>query len=230
MPTQTSSTADNALDLAAGPDRAQTVGEEIANSVSHGAGLIAAAIGVPFLALRAAKSSRGPGAVIGAAIFAAAVLLVYSVSAAYHAWPHGKAKRVLRVIEHVAIFLLIAGTYTPFTLGILRGPLGWTLFGLVWALAAAGVILKTASSKRYSGLSIGLYLLMGWLAVVAIPPLWRELPRAGFVGLLAGGLAYTLGVAFYANDHRVKYGHFLWHLFVMAGTACHFFVVALYAL
>ena len=211
-------------------ERPQTLGEEIANSVSHGAGLIAAAAGLPFLFLRASRSARGTGAVVGAGVFAAAVLLVYFASTVYHAWPRGRAKHVLRLVEHAAIFLLIAGTYTPFTLGVLRGPLGWTLFGVVWTLAAAGVVLKTVAGVRHPNLSTALYLLMGWLAVVAIPPLWRGLPHAGFLGLILGGVSYTLGVIFYATDHRLRYGHFLWHLFVMGGTACHFIVVLRYTL
>ncbi|MDE2490350.1 MAG: hemolysin III family protein [Elusimicrobia bacterium] len=210
--------------------RPQTFGEELANSVSHGAGMLAAAAGVPFLLMRAARSARGTTAEFGAVVFAVAVLLVYLSSSVYHAWPRGRVKRVLRVVEHSAIFLLIAGTYTPFTLGVLRGPLGWTLFAVVWALAAFGVTLKIAGGLRYPRLSTALYLLMGWLAVVAIHPLWLSLPRAGFLWLLAGGLSYTLGVVFYLTDNRLRYGHFLWHLFVMAGTACHFLVVLRYAL
>jgi hemolysin III len=212
------------------PDREQSLGEEIANSVSHGAGLIAAAVGVPLLAIRAWHSPHGPWAIAGASVFGTTVLLVYLASSLYHAWPRGRAKHALRIFEHISIFLLIAGTYTPFTLGVLRGPFGWTLFGLVWALAAGGVILKAVSGVRYPHLSTGLYLLMGWLAVFAVPPLWRTLPHAGFYGLIGGGLAYTLGVVFYVTDHRLRYGHFLWHLFVMAGTACHFVVVLQYAI
>ncbi len=217
-------------EAALGIDRPQTMGEEIANSVSHGAGLLAAAAGVPFLILRGLHSVRGAPAVVGAVVFAAAVVLVYTASSVYHAWPRGRAKHVLRVVEHSAIFFLIAGTYTPFTLSVLRGPLGWTLLVVVWTLALFGVGLKVFGGLRYPRLSTGLYLAMGWMAVVAIRPLYLGLPHAGFLWLVAGGLSYTLGVVFYLTDHRLRYGHFLWHLFVMGGTACHFFVVLRYAL
>jgi hemolysin III len=211
-------------------DRPQTSGEELANTISHGAGVLAAAVCVPFLLMRAARSARGTSAEFGAVVFAVAVLLLYLASSVYHAWPRGKIKRVLRVVEHSAIFLFIAGSYTPFTLGVLRGPLGWTLFVLIWTLAAGGVTLKIAGGLRYPRLSTALYLLMGWIAVVAIHPLWLLLPRAGFLWLVAGGLSYTLGVVFYLTDNRLRYGHFLWHLFVLGGTACHFLVVLRYTL
>jgi hemolysin III len=142
----------------------------------------------------------------------------------YHALPRGKAKRAFQVIEHAAIFLLIAGTYTPFTLGVLRGAWGWTLLGLVWGLAAVGVLLAVVGGVRYRTLSVLLYLGMGWLVVVAIRPLWLGMPLSGLLWLVAGGLAYTVGIAFFAAK-RLRYSHFVWHLFVLAGTACHFIAV-----
>lgn len=207
--------------------RAQTPGEEIANSVSHGVGLLAAVAAAPVLILAAVQRGGAPG-IIGASIFAATVGLLYLTSVLYHALPENRAKRVFQVLDHGAIFLLIAGTYTPFTLGILRGAWGWSLFGLVWSLALVGVVLKATSGVRYPRLSMGLYLAMGWLIVIAIKPLWLLMPAAGLFWLLAGGIAYTAGVAFYAAE-RVRYSHFVWHLFVLAGTACHFIAVLRYA-
>ena len=150
-------------------------------------------------------------------------------STLYHALPVGKAKRRFRVIEHCVIFILIAGTYTPLTLGILRGHFGWTLFGIVWGLAIAGVALKAFYKTAHPIISTGLYLLMGWLLVIAIKPLFARMPTAGLFLLIAGGLSYTAGVAFFATDSRLKYGHLIWHLFVITGTTCHYFVVLWYA-
>ncbi|HLQ27157.1 MAG TPA: hemolysin III family protein [Acidiferrobacterales bacterium] len=209
-------------------DRAQSLGEEIANSVSHGVGLAAALIAAPFLLVAVAR--HGSGAVIvGAGIFVGTMVLLYLTSTLYHALAENRAKHVFQVLDHSAIFLLIAGTYTPFTLGVLRGPWGWALFGLVWGLAVVGMVLKAVGGVRYPVLSTFLYLGMGWLALIAIRPLWLYLPLAGLLWLVAGGAAYTVGVAFFALDERVRYAHFVWHLFVMAGTACHFVAVYRYA-
>ena len=141
----------------------------------------------------------------------------------------GKAKRIFRRIEHSAIYLLIAGTYTPFTFGVLKGIWGWTLFGIVWGLAFFGIALKIFQKQHHLILSTVLYLLMGWVIVIAINPLMANLPTEGLLWLLAGGLSYTVGVAFFATDSKLKYGHFIWHLFVIGGTTCHFFAVYWYA-
>jgi len=154
--------------------------------------------------------------------------LLYLASTLYHALPGNRAKRVFQVLDHAAIFLLIAGTYTPFTLGVLHGTLGWTLFGLVWGLALAGVALTAAGGVRYPKLTTWLYLAMGWLILIAIKPLWLRMPSEGLFWLLGGGIAYTVGVAFYAAK-RVRYFHFVWHLFVITGTACHFIAVLRFA-
>jgi hemolysin III len=210
------------------PEREQSRGEEIANSISHGIGLVAALVATPFLVLQAVR--RGDtGFIVGASVFAATMVLLYLASTLYHALPIGKAKRVFRVIEHSAIFLLIAGTYTPFTLGVLRGAWGWTLLGLVWGLAVAGVALKTLNRMSHPIISTSLYLLMGWLILIAVNPLYARVPASGLLWLVAGGVAYTAGVAFFAADSRLRYSHFIWHLFVMAGTACHYFAVFWYA-
>jgi hemolysin III len=207
--------------------RVSSFGEEIANSVSHGVGFLAALVASPFLVLAAAQRG-GLLAVVGASVFAGTMAALYLASTLYHALPRNKAKRVFRVLDHSAIFLLIAGTYTPFTLGIMRGAWGWTLFGVVWVLAALGVILKSVGGIRYPRLSTTLYIGMGWLALIAIRPLSVHVPVAGLVWLIAGGVAYTAGIAFYAAE-RVRYGHFVWHMFVLTGTVCHFFAVLWYA-
>lgn len=208
--------------------RARSRGEEIANSLSHGLGLIASLVAAPFLVLHAARQGDA-GFIAGTSIFVATMALLYLASTLYHALPIGHAKRVFRVIEHSAIFLLIAGTYTPFTLGVLNGAWGWTLLGLVWGIAVAGVTLKALNRLTHPVLTTSLYLLMGWLIVIAAQPLSERVPASGLLWLLAGGLAYTLGVVFFALDSRLRYGHFIWHLFVMAGTACHYFAVLWYA-
>jgi hemolysin III len=195
--------------------------------VSHGVAVVAALAATPFLVLGAARRG-GAFAIVGASVFAGTAVILYVASTLYHALPRNRAKRVFRIIDHSAIFLLIAGTYTPFALGVLRGGWGWTLFGVVWGLAVLGITLKAVAGIRYPRLSTTLYLAMGWLALVAIRPLSVHVPFAGLLWLIAGGLAYTAGVVFYAAE-RVRYGHFVWHLFVLLGTACHFFAVLWYS-
>lgn len=211
-----------------GAIRPQTRGEEIANSISHGLGALAALVAMPVLIVHA--SLEGTAAdVVGVSIFAATMLLLYSISALYHALPEGRAKRVFFRLDHGSIYLFIAGSYTPFTLGVLGGAWGWSLFGVVWGLAAFGVVLKAGNRLSSPWLSTGLYLLMGWLVLVAAVPMFDRVSTAGLAWLTAGGLAYTLGVVFFVLDHRVRYAHFIWHLFVLAGTACHFFAVLWHA-
>ncbi len=204
----------------------QSIGEEIANSLSHGVGFMAILAVTPLLVLSAIP--HGAASIVGVSIFAATMAVLYLTSTLYHAFPHSRAKRVFRVIDHGAIFLLIAGTYTPFTLGILRGAWGWALFGTVWGLALAGILFKVVGGLRYPIASTVIYVAMGWLVVVAVQPLWQRMPQAGLMWLVAGGVAYTGGVAFYALK-RVRYSHFLWHLCVLIGTTCHFFAVIGYA-
>ena len=203
------------------------MGEEIANAVSHGVGFVAAAIGAPFLIAHAARHGD-TAAVVGASVFSATMLVLYLASTLYHALPPSRAKHVFRILEHSAIFLLIAGTYTPFTLGVLRGPWGSTLLGLVWTLALVGILLKVLGGVRYPIVSTALYIGMGWLVVVAVEPLSVRVAQPGLWWLVFGGLAYTLGVIFFAMK-RLRYAHFIWHLFVLAGTACHFVAVLLYS-
>lgn len=209
-------------------DRVQTLGEERANTISHLIGLIAAVGATPFMILRAVRLGD-PAFVVGVSIFCATMIALYLSSSVYHTLPPGRAKRVCKIIDHSAIYLLIAGTYTPFTLGALSGTWGWTLFGIIWGLAALGILLKALRKLRHPVVSTSLYLLMGWLVLVALHPLTREVPGAGIAWLAAGGAAYSLGVVFFVLDARVKFAHFVWHLFVLAGTLCHFVSVFGYA-
>jgi hemolysin III len=208
--------------------RPQSQREEIANSVSHGVGFVAALASAPVLIVAAVKTGTSIN-VIGASVFAATMVLLYCASTLYHAVSRDEVKALFRKLDHGAIFLLIAGTYTPFTLGALSGPLGWTLFGLVWGLAVIGVTLKAFDRIEHPVASLGLYLAMGWLCLIALEPLQQRVPMPGLLLLGAGGLSYMAGVAFFAVDSRLRYGHFVWHLFVLAGTACHFFAVLGYA-
>src|SRR4030043_8700 len=199
-------------------ERTQSLGEEIANSVSHGVGLLAAGAAAPVLVLSSGQP-YGAGRNGGAIVFSATMVLLYLTSTLYHALPRNRAKQVFQVLDHAAIFLMIAGTYTPFTLGVLRGTWGWTLFGLVWGLALAGVVLTAVGGARYPKLSTCLYLAMGGLILIAVKPLWLRVPSGGCFWLLAGGIAYTGGVGFYAAK-RGCYSHFVWHLFVITRPAC----------
>ena len=210
-------------ELRVSPKRMQSAGEELANSISHGIGLCAALIGAPILLLEARRSS--PGFFLGAVIFAVTLSMLYLGSTLYHAWPQTRAKSVLRTLDHSAIFLLIAGTYTPFTLGPLRGLWGSSILAIVWALAIFGVILKaTRGASRHPKLGMTLYLGTGWLALIAVRPMMLAIPSAALFWLVAGGVAYTTGVLFFVNQ-RLRYSHFIWHLFVLAGSSCHFLAV-----
>jgi hemolysin III len=215
-------------DLKLAGSRSQSLGEEIANSVSHGIGLVAAVIAAPFLLVGAAARHGSTGTVAAASVFAATTVLLYLTSTMYHALAKGRAMQVFRKLDHAAIFLMIAGTYTPFALGVLRGEIGWTLFGIVWGLAIFGIVLKIVGRFSFPKLSTGVYLAMGWLVLIAAQPLSVRMPKAGLLWLFWGGIAYTVGVTFYAAK-RLRYSHFVWHLFVLAGTVCHFFAVLWYA-
>jgi hemolysin III len=207
--------------------RPASIAEEVANSISHGAGLLAALAAAPFLIGSAAERGTTAG-IVGASVFSVTMVLLYLTSTLYHALPSRRAKRVFRVLDHAAIFLLIAGTYTPFTLGVLSGGWGWTLFGLVWSLAVAGVLLEAVGNLRFPRLALGLYVAMGWLVVIAIKPMWQLMPGWGLFWLAAGGVAYTAGVGFYAAK-RLRHHHLVWHLFVIAGSACHVVAVLRYS-
>lgn len=208
-------------------ERPQTLGEEIANSVSHGVALLAALVAAPILIV--AASPLRAANIVGASVFAATMVLLYLASTIYHALPPGRAKRIFVKLDHGAIYLFIAGSYTPFALGALGGPWGWTLFGLVWGLAALGVTLKAFDRLSHPWLSTGLYLVMGWLVLIAAVPLVERVPSAGLALLVTGGLAYTVGVIFFVLDSHVRYAHAVWHVFVAAGSGLHFFAVLGYA-
>jgi hemolysin III len=189
------------------------------NSLTHLSGLLLAVAGAAVLITQAALHGDA-WQVVSFSIFAASMVVLYGASTLYHS-VRGRAKQVLVKFDHCAIYLLIAGTYTPFTLVTLRGPWGWSLFGIVWGLALIGIV-KELWLSRDRVPSVPLYLAMGWLAVIAAVPLVQQLPTAGLLWLLAGGLLYTAGIIFYANDERWRHAHGVWHLFVLAGTACHF--------
>ena len=201
--------------------------EEVANSISHGLGLLLALVAFPVLVL-AAMEADNIRFLVGVSVFGGTMVLLYLASTLYHSISHEAWKALFRVFDHTAIFLLIAGTYTPFALGVLRGPWGWSLLAIVWTLAIIGITLKLNKRTRHSRISIVLYVLMGWLAVVAVKPMVMLIPVPGILLILAGGLAYTGGLAFFAA-HRIRYNHFIWHLFVLTGTTCHFFAVLWYA-
>jgi hemolysin III len=207
-------------------ERPQSVGEEIANSVSHGLGLAATLAAFPVLVI--AAWPRGASALAGASVFAITAVLLYLASTLFHALPASRAKRVFQVLDHSAIYLLIAGTYTPFTLGVLRGAWGWTLFALVWGFALVGTVLKSVGGIRHNVLSTGLYIAMGWLVLIAADTAWTLIPAWGLFWLLAGGICYTAGAIFFVAE-RIRFFHFVWHLFVVAGTACHFIAVLRYS-
>jgi hemolysin III len=207
--------------------RPLTLAEEIANGISHGVGLLLALVAIPFLLLPAIEAGR-IRFIVGVSVFGATVILLYLASTLYHSITHEAAKSLFRLFDHTAIFLLIAGSYTPFALGVLRGPWGWSLLAAVWTLAIVGITLKIRKRTRHSRISIVLYVIMGWLAIVAVKPILALVPLPGIILILAGGIAYTGGLAFFAA-HRLRYSHFIWHLFVIAGTTCHFFAVLWYA-
>ena len=211
--------------------------EELANAVTHGLG---AALAVAALVLMIVFASlRGSARhIVGATIFGSTMVLLYLMSTLYHSFQGRRVKLVFRVLDHASIFLLIAGTYTPFCLATLKGAWGWTLFGLIWGLAAVGITLKSillsmaghlAGKRLWEAVSLAIYLLMGWLIVIAIVPLYRSLPLGGLYWLFGGGLCYTLGAIFYAWQ-RLPYHHALWHLAVVAGSGCHFACVLIYVI
>ncbi|HVF92421.1 MAG TPA: hemolysin III family protein [Blastocatellia bacterium] len=197
--------------------------EELLNSITHGLGLALSIAG--FLVLLVLSVIRGDAwHIAGCSIFGATLIFLYGASTLYHSFKALHLKRPLRILDHSAIYLLIAGTYTPFTLVNLRGPWGWSLFAAVWILAALGIVFKVFFVDRFAVASTVVYLLMGWLGIVAIKPILALVPPGGFAWLVAGGLAYTVGIVFFAC-RKVPYNHAIWHLFVLAGSICHYFAV-----
>ena len=196
------------------------------NSITHVVGAaLAAASGV--LLIVVAARTGDPWKIVSCSVYAVMLLTLYLTSSLYHSI-RGAAKDVLRKMDHCAIYLLIAGSYTPFTLVTLRGPWGWSLFGVVWALALFGIVQEIWYARGARVLSLVIYVMMGWLALSGIVPLIAALGRDGFIWLAAGGLFYTVGIAFYATDHKVRHGHGIWHLFVLGGSICHYIAVLFY--
>jgi hemolysin III len=202
--------------------------EEIANCITHGIGLALSLAGLVALVLLACLYG-GPLHIVGSGIYGASLVILYMASTLYHATRSARAKHFLQVIDHCCIYLLIAGTYTPFTLITLRGGWGWTLFGLAWSLALAGILFRVLFGSRCRGAAIASYLLLGWLCIIAVKPILTVVPVGAILWLVAGGMAYTSGVLFYAWK-RVPHHHAIWHLFVLGGSICHYLAVLLYVL
>jgi hemolysin III len=202
------------------------VGERF-NSISHLIGAVLAVAGLAALVTMGALE-RDAYKVVSFSVYGAMLLMLYTISTLYHSVRHPRLKAVLQKCDHSAIYLLIAGSYTPFTLVTLRGPWGWSLFGVSWALAAIGIAQELTLGRRTRSVSMVLYVLMGWLALVAFRPLVAALPRPGLEWLVAGGVVYSAGIYFFINDERIRHGHGIWHLFVLAGSLCQFVSVAAY--
>jgi len=205
----------------------QTRNEEIANAISHGFGMVAAVVAAPFLIYYAVNHGDAL-TVAGASVFITSAILLYFSSTLFHILQEGRAKDVFQVFDHVAIFILIAGTYTPFTVGILQGTFGWFMFALIWIVAIIGITLRLILGKTHMKVYVAFYLLMGWMIFIGIKPLIETMELAGLIWLAVGGAAYTLGVIFYLLPSR-NYSHFIWHLFVLAGTSTHFMAVMFYS-
>ena len=209
-------------------DRDQTPGEELANALSHGLGFALAVAALPILVLSAAQRG-GTADVVAASLFASTMIVLYFVSTLYHALPPGRAKVWFNRLDHASIYLLIAGSYMPFLFGVLGGAWGWSLFGVVWAAAALGVTAKLLDRLKHPLWSTGLYVAMGWVALIAAAPLYERMSAAGLLWLVAGGLSYTVGAVVFLFDAKLRYAHFVWHLFVIGGSACHFFAALWHA-
>lgn len=211
-----------------GKSEDESVIEELANGITHGVGLALSILGL--IALVVLSVMRGNAwHIAGCTTFGITMVLLYAASTLYHTFHTPRLKRILKILDHTAIYLLIAGTYTPFTLVNLRGFWGWTLFSLVWGLSVFGILWKLFHVERFQIVSTLVYVGMGWLALIAIKPLMSAVPVTGIVWLVVGGLFYTVGVLFFAMK-RVPYNHAIWHVFVMAGSICHYFAVVLYVL
>lgn len=205
-----------------------TIAEEIANSVTHGVGLGASLVGAVVLVVLTVMHGDG-WQIASSAVYGSSLIALYTASTLYHSFRPPGVKRVLRVFDHCAIYLLIAGSYTPFALVSLRGGWGWTLFGLVWGLTVAGIVFKVLFTGRLNALSTAVYVLMGWIFVVAARPVVEAVPPGALWWLFAGGVIYTAGTVFYHN-RRVPYSHAVWHLFVIGGSACHYLAISRYVL
>lgn len=200
-----------------------TLGEEIFNSVTHGVGSLLSIAGTVVLIVFSAINSDA-FAVVSSAVYGASLIILYTMSTLYHSITNEKAKKFFRIMDHNTIFFLIAGTYTPYTLAVLRSPLGWVLFGVVWGAAAIGIVLNSIDLEKFSKISVVCYIAMGWVIIIAVKPLMNSMPFISFALLVAGGIFYTIGVIFYAIK-KVKYCHSVWHIFTVIGSALHYFSV-----
>lgn len=200
-----------------------TLGEEIFNSVTHGVGSLLSIAGTVVLIVFSAINSDA-FAVVSSAVYGASLIILYTMSTLYHSITNEKAKKFFRIMDHNTIFFLIAGTYTPYTLAVLRSPLGWVLFGVVWGAAAIGIVLNSIDLEKFSKISVVCYIAMGWVIIIAVKPLMSSMPFISFALLVAGGVFYTIGVIFYAIK-KVKYFHSVWHIFTVIGSALHYFSV-----
>ncbi|MEE0762467.1 MAG: hemolysin III family protein [Acutalibacteraceae bacterium] len=200
-----------------------TLGEEIFNSVTHGVGSLLSIAGTVVLIVFSAINSDA-FAVVSSAVYGASLIILYTMSTLYHSITNEKAKKFFRIMDHNTIFFLIAGTYTPYTLAVLRSPLGWVLFGVVWGAAAIGIVLNSIDLEKFSKISVVCYIAMGWVIIIAVKPLMNSMPFISFALLVAGGIFYTIGVIFYAIK-KVKYFHSVWHIFTVIGSALHYFSV-----
>ncbi len=204
-----------------------SLGEEIANSITHGIGVLLSIVGLIVLIVFAIHHGNMWN-IVSFSVFGSTLIILYLASTLYHGIPNPSAKRFLKILDHSAIFLLIAGTYTPFLLGSLRGAWGWSLFGIIWGLAIAGIAFKFVFIHKYQKISVGIYVFMGWLVVIAFKQILTHVPSVSLTFMIAGGLSYTIGVIFYAS-RKLPYNHAIWHLFVLSGSIFHFFSV-LYSL
>ncbi|MFC1752216.1 hemolysin III family protein [Thermoproteota archaeon] len=208
-------------------ERVQSHAEELANSIVHGAGIFLSVVGLA-VAVVFASFTKDPWKIVSVSIHGSSLVALYSTSTLYHSIRSERLKYIFRIIDHCAIYFVIAGSYTPFTLVVLRGVWGWSLFGVIWALAIAGIFLKVFfKRRRFRMFSTAIYLVMGWLCVIAIGPLVARLPIGGVIWLVTGGIFYTFGVVFYLWQ-RIPFHHSIWHLFVLAGSISHYFAVLFY--
>lgn len=205
-----------------------TFGEELLNSISHGIGSLLAIAGTVLIIIRACFVSDAWG-IVSASIYGFSLIVLYTMSTLYHALTNKTAKKVFRILDHTTIFLLIAGTYTPYTLVSIRGPLGWTIFGLVWGAAVLGIVFNSVSIKKFKVVSMILYIATGWVAVIALKPIYQHIGSTGFLFLILGGVLYTVGIIFYKMKSR-RYFHGIWHFFVLAGSIFHFFSIFFYVM
>ena len=207
-----------------------TLAEELMNSISHGVGALLAIAALVLMVVKSALYSHDAFAVVSVSVYGAMLIILYVASTIYHALKVNRAKKVFRILDHCAIFLLIAGTYTPYTLVTLRGPVGWVMFGVVWASAIIGVTLNAISLEKFKVFSMICYLASGWVIVFAFGYLWKQMPSNGSLFLILGGVAYTIGAVLYGIGKKKKYMHSVFHLFVLIGSILHFFSIMFYVL